>query len=170
MKTKTIELFEYSELSDEAKQKALSDWNEHNDNPLMQSHMINLLKEKLEERNIRYDANSIDVRYSLSHCQGDGFMFEGKLYWEGVVVRIKHSGHYYHSNSKDVQFYTGDETESLYSHTIADKFEKVYQEICKEMEQIGYDEIEYDRSAENFESVCEANEYYFTKEGKLNQF
>lgn len=168
MKTKTITLYEYSELSPEAKEKALNQWNENNDDPLMQSHMINLLKEELEERKITYDEDSIDVRYSLSHCQGDGFMFEGRLNWNGYTIKIKHQGHYYHSYSKSVEMYKivdGQEIEA--SEEDANAFEEIYQAICKKMEQTGYDHIEYITSEESFIEACEANEYTFREDGTM---
>lgn len=162
MKTKTINPYSYDELSKEAKERALRDWNETNDNPLMQSHMINVLKEKLEERKIKYDVDSIDVRYSLSNCQGDGFMFEGILYDDkDRIIKIKHVGRYYHSYSKEIDYPEASERDYA-------NFEKVYQSICKEMEQIGYDEIEYQQSEEYFKEECEANDYTFEESGKMN--
>ena len=163
MKTKTIELYEYSELSPEAKEKALAKWNETNDDPLMQSHMINLLKEKLEERGIKYDTDSIDVRYSLGYSQGDGFMFEGKLEDEKErAITIKHDGnaHYYHSHTANIDYPEASETDYA-------KFEKVYQAICNEMERIGYDETEQQQSEESFQDACDANEYTFRKDGTM---
>lgn len=161
MKQITINLYNYEELEPKAQARALSDYNEHNDDPLMQSHMINLLKEELDERHIKYDVDSIDVRYSLSHCQGDGFMFEGTLYDErGSVIKIKHSGRYYHSHSKEIDYEGASEREYQ-------NFEAVYQAICKKMEQAGYDHVEYEQSEENFIGVCEANEYTFEADGKM---
>lgn len=161
MQQKTITLYQYSELSDKAKKKALADWNETNDDPFLQSHMINILKEKLEERGIEYDVDSIDVRYSLSNNQGDGFMFEGTLYdGRGCEIKIKHSGHYYHKYSRDIDYPAASEREYAY-------FEKVYNSICDEMERMGYDEIEYEQSEENFIGVCEANEWTFREDGTL---
>lgn len=140
MKTKTIKLYEYGELSPKAKKKALAKWNETNDNPLMQSHMINLLKEKLEERGIKYDVDSIDVRYSLSNCQGDGFMFIGKIEYKGHTVTIKHGGHHYcHKYTGEIDYPEASEREYV-------DFQKVYYLICDEMERVGYDEIEYQQS------------------------
>lgn len=162
MKTKTITLYEYGELSPTAKEKARAKWNETNDNPLMQSHMINVLKEKLEERGIKYDTDSMDVRYSLSSCQGDGFMFEGVITWRGKDISIKHDGnaHYYHMHtaSFDYEGLTEDEF---------GQFKAVYEAVCKEMERIGYDEIEYQQSEESFEQACEANEWTFREDGTL---
>lgn len=73
MKTKTINLYEYAELSPEAKEKARAKWNETNDNPLMQSHMINVLKEKLDERGIKYDTDSMDVSRGHTRKENEGY-------------------------------------------------------------------------------------------------
>ncbi len=161
MKTKTIKLYEYSELSPKAQKIALNNWNQDNDYPFMQSHMINVLKEKLEERGIKYDTDSIDVRYSLSHCQGDGFMFIGKVMWREKEITIKHSSsRYYHlyTASFDYDGLTDDEF---------GQFEAVYKAICKEMERFGYDHIENEQSEENFVELCNANEYTFRENGEM---
>lgn len=158
--TRSVYLFK--DLSEEAKEKARDWYREGNDNPMMQSHMINLLKEKLDERGIKYDVDSIDVRYSLSYSQGDGFMFEGDIEWRKRTIRVKHSGHYYHSKSRSMEVIEGEEL----SDAEMGQFEAVYESVCDEMERVGYDEIEYENSAENIDEVMEANEYTFTKQGK----
>lgn len=171
MKTKTINLYEYSELSPEAKKKALDNWNEHNDDPLMQSHMINLLKEKLDERGIKYD-DSIDVRYSLSYCQGDGFMFLGTFEWKKYTVYISHNNsRYYHSKTASIEIH---ETDNLgfdigddYEPKVYDELETIYHAICKEMEQAGYNHIEWTMSEEYFLDACEANLYTFREDGTI---
>lgn len=162
MKTKTITLYEYSELSSEAKEKALNKWRETNDDPMMQSHMINLLKEDLDARGIKYNEDSIDVRYSLSHCQGDGFMFEGILTDDrGRTITIKHGGgHYYHEYSKVIDY--PEASEKKYAN-----FDTLYVNICKKMEREGYDHIEYTNSEESFIGECEANEWTFREDGTL---
>lgn len=167
MITTLLKLYEYSELSTEAKEKALRAWNETNYDPMMQSHMINLLKEELDERKIKYDVDSIDVRYSLAYCQGDGFMFEGKLTYKGKEVSIKHgSNHYYHSHTADFTYEDEEGNESMTEKQQA-AFEVVYHAICKTMERTGYDEIEYQQSEEVFEQACEANEYTFEADGTM---
>ncbi len=163
MKKIEITLYEFSELSDKAKQRALDEFRETNDSASyqLQSHLINLLKEELEDRKIEYDTDSIDVRYSLSYSQGDGLMFLGKLKWAGEDVTITHAGgHYYHSRSRDIDAPTLSEREY-------EDFSQVYQSICKKMEKIGYDEIEYQNSEEHFAEMCEANEWTFEENGTM---
>lgn len=163
MKTKTITLYDYSELSPEAKKRALSKWNETNDDPYMQSDMINRLKEKLDARGIKYDTDSIDVRYSLSYCQGDGFMFEGVFTWRGKEIKVKHDcSRYYHKHTADF-FYDDNEL----SDDEVVQFQAVYDALCKEMEQEGYEEIEYQQSEESFMNACEANGYTFREDGTM---
>lgn len=167
MKTIQIELFNYEELSDEAKERALADRNENHDDPLLQSHMINLLAEELDERGIKYGYpnKDLDVRYSLSHSQGDGFMFEGTLTLNGRDVTITHHDpHYYHSRTANFDY---GEDEDGPSEADREAFEKQYREICSVLEEKGYSEIEYQRSAECFAEECEANEYTFEKSGAM---
>lgn len=166
MKTIEIKLYEYTELSQEAKERALKDWNEDNYDPFMQSYMINVLKDKSEERKLEYETDSIDVRYSLSSSQGDGFMFEGIFQFGAYSVTVEHSGQYYHSNSKTIDI-VHSETHEQAPRSVYKAFEEVYQNICKEMEQIGYDYIEYEQSEENFIVTCESNEYTFEEDGKM---
>ena len=177
MKNITIALYNYEELNDKAKEKALKDWNQYNDDPFMQSHMINLLKEKLDERGIKYDEDSIDVRYSLSYSQGDGFMFEGTFsldYGAGrcYTANVKHSGHYYHSKSRTIEWLDADTAEEA-SEDVGEEgkdyqtFVQMYEEVCKEMERAGYDHIEWITSEEYFIDACEANEYTFEANGTM---
>ncbi len=167
MKEIKLKLYDYDELSEEAKEKALSDWNEHNDDPFMQSHMINLLKEELDERGIKYDEDSIDVRYSLAHCQGDGFMFIGIFYFEGHTVKVKHdNGRYYHKYSRDIDIYD-DETQEDAPEQVYTRFDKLYESVCDTMEQKGYEYIEWVTSEEHFAEVCEANGYTFEADGTM---
>lgn len=175
MKEVTIKLYDVEELEPKAFTKAYDEWRQHVDDPFMQSHMINLLKEKLEERGMAYDVDSIDVRYSLAHCQGDGFMFEGILspdYGAGrcYTAKIKHSGHYYHKYSRTIEWLdadTGQEDDTEEGQKDLAKFIEMYEEICKEMEEVGYSEIEYKESEEVFKEECEANEWTFEADGTM---
>lgn len=161
MKQITINLYTYDELSDKAKEKALAKFNEHNYDPMMSSHIGNLLMEELESRGIHYEASSIDVRYSLGYSQGDGLMFEGTLYDDkGRSITIKHSGRYYHSRSREIDYPEASEKEYK-------EFEDVYQDICKTIEKQGYEAIEYQQSEEYFREACEANEYTFESNGVM---
>lgn len=167
MKEINIKLYEYGELSDKAKERALDDWNRGDYDPMMKSHMTNLLKEKLDERGMKYDTNSICAFYSFNNRQGDGFVFEGKIEHKGHTVDIMHSdAFYYHKYTASFDF-QDDNGECTLSAGDMESFKQAYREICDDMEKIGYDHIEYEQSEDNFMSVCEANGYMFEENGKM---
>lgn len=177
MKTKTIELYTYDELTPEAKKKALKDYRENNDYAFLSEYLNERLHELLEENGIK-DTNDTSkagttptpVRYSLSYSQGDGAMFEGQFEWGTWHVSIKHLGRYSHSNSKEIDMYQI-EDDSIYpeQHTI-DKFEAIYQSICKTLEEDGYSYIEYEDSEENFIEMCNTNEDTFLSTGVMENY
>src|SRR5579859_5524827 len=140
--TKEFTLYEFDELSKEAKAKALQKHIEGNDYFFLQDCMSQRLHELLEENKIK-DLNDTSkagtkptpVFYSLSHSQGDGAMFEGEFEWKKYTIYIKHSGHYNHSNSKTIEIH---ETNNLgvdigddYEPKVYKDFEAIYQKICK---------------------------------------
>lgn len=172
MKTKTITLYNFNELTKEAQEKAHQDWIASNDYPFLSDCMNEWLHELLEENKTK-DLNDTSkpntkptpVFYSLSYSQGDGVMFEGHFEWKKYQVIIKHSGHYYHSNSKTIEITYGDDNEA--TEKVYAEFEKIYQSICEELETRGYNQVEYEDSLEVFEETCQANEYTFLSTGKM---
>lgn len=178
MKTKTITLYEYSELSKEAKEKAHRHYVEQEfDDASLTVHLDNLVQELLEKHGIevlstadgKYDSKYAKLYYSLSHCQGDGIMFEGIFsfptetekeggQWKKYQVKVKQSGHYSHSHSKTVEVEPENEA-------VEKEFEIVYQKICKELEQSGYAHIDDLQSEGYFEEECNANEWTFREDG-----
>lgn len=174
MKKKTITLYSFDELSEEAQKKAHKDWIENNDYTWLSDCMNERLHEILEENGIK-DLNDTSkpgtkptpVLYSLSNSQGDGVMFEGKFEWKKYQVIIKHSGRYYHSNSKTIEITYGDDIANEANEKVYKEFETIYQKICKNLEQYGYDWVEEEDSLERFQESCEVNEYTFTSDGKM---
>lgn len=175
MKTKTITLYNFNELSKEAQEKAHQDWINNNDYYYLGDCLNEWLHELLVENNIK-DLNDTSkpgtkptqVLYSLTCSQGDGCMFEGEFRWKDWYITIKHSGHYYHSNSKTVSWnYNEEPTDRQPSEKVEAQFESIYQSICKELENRGYDFIEQEDSLENFIEVCDGNEYTFLSSGKM---
>lgn len=168
MKTKTINVYEYNELSKEAKRRALNDWRNKYDNLFLQSELQGECNELIKNYGIECTSNFPICLYSLSYCQGDGLMFYGTFKWKQYVVDIKHSGHYYHSYSKFIELTDeSKEDETDASDEDYKAFEAIYQEICKKLEQQGYDMIESENSEEYFIDMCEANEWTFTSDGVM---
>ena len=177
MKTiqKTIEVFNYEELSDEAKARALKDWQDNDiDKTLfLEDDLREYIHEELKERGytvegVSTSANpSIRPLYSLSYCQGDGLMFEGTVSdKKDNVYTIKHGGGlYYHENSKDISITDKDGNDI--DGQIYEDFDTDYQVICRAAAERGYQEIEYANSEEAFIEACEANEYNFLASGEM---
>jgi hypothetical protein len=176
--TKTIDIYELHELEEEAKNRALEDWRVGNYYFFLESHLYNLLKEKLDENNIKYIDNNCKTKdglcllYSLSHSQGDGLCFTGTFEYRDITVYVTHNFRYYHSQSTTIEAqetnnlgYHIDESEPLYQQEKI--FRGIYESICKDLEVQGYDFIEYEDSMENFAECCMSNNYTFTKDGEM---
>ena len=143
MKTKTISLYEYSELEPKAKEKALDNYrNDSFDTYALQVHLDNEIEPLLEKHGIKpvqcikgYETTHAKIYFSLAHCQGDGVMFENTFDWKQYRVYIRQSGHYYHSHSAQIEiqeadnlgFHMDDEHEDVKA------FDEIYQSICKEL-------------------------------------
>ena len=178
--TKTYDVYTFEELSQEAKDKAREKWITNNDYPFLSDYLNERLHELLEENKIK-DTNDTSkpntkptpVLYSLSHCQGDGAMFEGTFEWQHLkktyTAVIKQSGYYYHYNSKTIELTYEDKDgneheadEKTYTH-----FNDIYVTICQLLAQDGYNYIDYENSEECFRETCEANEYNFLADGTM---
>jgi|TARA_Y100000310_G_C20499048_1_gene722998 hypothetical protein len=160
--TREYKLYNLAELSKEAKEKALNDWNGDNEFPFLEECMNDMLDELLKKYNLK--SEDAKCYYSLGYCQGDGAMFEGLIEWRNYYVNIKHSGHYYHYNSKEYTIRTK-KTDSEANENTHNQFEKIYRKICDELEKVGYDFIEAEQSMDNFQETCKANEYTFLSSG-----
>jgi len=166
MKTKTIELYEYDELSELAQKRARAWYREGNDFPGLSEEMTEYAKSLIEEAGISFD--NMRVFYSLTCCQGDGAMIEGGFIWNGHSVNVKQSGHYYHFNSKTFTIYDSEGIE-VNSSKLDDEFNDLYVSICKKLEKYGYDVIDLENDDENIADNIRANEYTFTKDGKREE-
>jgi len=177
MKQKTIQLYDFDELSDEAKSKALDNHNEHNDHDFLSENLNDYLSQLLEEAEIKTD--NAKLFYSLGYCQGDGVCFEGDFEYKGVNISGRHSGNYYHSNSvnieaEEIENDDDDDLKSDLNEIVQEEaeaeFKEVYQEICDKIEKAGYGEIEYNQSEEAFKEMCDANEYTFESNGIMRNY
>lgn len=164
MKVIKTNVYTFDELDEKAKERARDWYREIDDLPFLEEDMSQKLGELLKKSKIK-EIRDVNVQYSLAYCQGDGAMFTGVFGWGDYIATIKHRGHYYHSNSKEIELShdeTGEDANSIDYET----FEKIYQNICQELEKTGYKYIEYARSNEAVDESILSNEYTFTKEGK----
>lgn len=177
--TKVYEVYELEELSKEAQEKARAKWAQGNDYYFLEDVLNERLKEQLEERGIKYlkypnKEGLPKVIYSLSYCQGDGACFIGEFEYKSITLYITHRDNFYtHSRTASIEAqetknlgYHIDESEEVYKEV--KEFERIYEEICNELERQGYDFIEYEDSMEAFSEACDANGYTFTKDGEMD--
>lgn len=115
-----------------------------------------ILINKLDAQKIDYDGQNINIFFSLSYSQGDGFMFNGLIDTQKARFKIKHSGHYYHYNSKQIDLiclFKGKDKIECYCDEFSDAdqkkadaekevFNEWYVDLCKDMEKVGYGCIE----------------------------
>lgn len=195
MKTITIEVFKFNELSEKAKEKA-RDW----------------FRESLEfdGDNTKEDAKAIaalmgieisEIYFSGFSSQGDGAMFEGifracdvkiggvKGYapldaelhriasefelvaqkFPSAYFKVKHTGRYYHENCTDFYTSISDEDGEIESEE-ASEAEKMMIQAAKDFMKWIYRQLEseygYQNSNEYIDDNIILNEYDFTEDGK----
>ena len=164
MKTiqREYKVYKFEELSQEAREKAMQNWNENEEYEWLSDDMNWKLEELLKKAKIDGKAK---ISYSLGYSQGDGAMFEGEFNWKKYRISISQSGHYYHYNSKDITI-ENEEGEN-FSDEVYEKFDELYVSICKELEKYGYDVIEQAESEENLKDMFDANDYTFLENGEM---
>jgi len=159
-------VYEFEELSPEARKNAIDKWYEHEDYCYLEDELTECCKSLLEENNIVLKEN-LKLGYSLSYSQGDGLNFTGNFYWKKYDIRIKHSWRYQFASSSVIVIYNNRGEELPENHVDYEKFKKLYLNICNELEKYGYAELEYRMNDDEFSHHCEINEYTFSENGEL---
>ncbi len=168
MKTIQINLYKFSELSEEGKKKAIEEWYKNEDYPLLEDDLTESCFCLLQEKDVKYE--NIKLLYSLSNCQGDGLCFTGKIQKNNVILELTHNYRYYFAKSVTMEFYdingeeVGEETEA------AQELKSIYLDICGKLEKEGYSNLEYRMNNEEMEDLCEANDYYFLESGIMRNY
>ena len=161
MVQKIINLYSFNELSEEVKKLAIGKWYKNEDYSFLESDLKENLNQLLDLKNIEHETN---ILYSLSYSQGDGLCITGYLQDEnGNKLKAKHVGRYYHSKSTELTYYNSDGEECEEIQSLKD----IYFDTCKQLEKDGYSILEHRMNNEEFNEMCEANEYTFTEDGKL---
>lgn len=195
MKKIQLNIYQFSELSEEAKQIAIEDERE---NKYKHGEYLYFFKELCEERAKELGFNDIKLQYSLSYCQGDGLSFECKEFTKLEELYLKvlgkgkektakflaentwyqitgNKGHYCYASKSDVDLtiewnckeYDLNGNVFEVEKQVREMLEQKYIDLCKELEDAGYKEIEYENSDECIIEDIEANEYEFTEDGKI---
>lgn len=177
MKTRTINIYSFGELSDKAKQRAIDLWYEHEDYPFLQENLEYQLKE-LDKKGIFSD---VKLQYSLSYCQGDGLSFKANIdisKWtknKKVIEAVYSAGSTGNTGSysyaSESQIVIESENASAETEKKIDAIEKeiaaYYMDICRKLEKSGYAELEYRMDFKEFEEHAEANDYEYLENGEM---
>lgn len=195
MGTLCIHTFEYDELEESAKKKAIEDLYDINTNFDWWDSVVDDAKQIGAIMGIEIE----NIYFSGFSSQGDGACFEGfyrynkgsrkelkdyapvdeKLHrivqnlfdvqrrnFYALQARIKHSGHYYHKYCTDISVERDDGIE------ITSETEKRVTEILRDFMEWIYRTLEkehdYLHTREAIEDTIQANDYKFTEEGKRN--
>lgn len=198
--TRTKRIYKYSELSDEAKQVVLDQqrqWLYEEGTILsecaefaMEQTIVHALQGKdyegIGEHSDLFGKNgALKLSWDLSHSQGSGACFTGKLTRENAPaldwpmpigeVIIRNSGYYCHYNSPSFEFVEADGfvfenedgTVGKASQQAMDDFEDSIRDIFRDMERAGYKSMEFRLSDEAIEDDIgyQEEEYRYEADG-----
>ena len=192
--TKTINLYRFDELSEDAQEKVRYDIQQLDCKTFFEEDMQYHV-ECLEESQELFQSLKLEG-YSLSYCQGDGVSITAESFkipdqetadkvqstlceefpdddWKVEVghmvdiewCKVNHS--HMHENTYVIYgfYYAG------YAFTcddLKDSIQSAMRDICKEAERMGYDQIDDYGSHEHVSKTCEINDYWFTEDGEIN--
>lgn len=183
--------YEYKELSDTAKKVALEELRERAIDWDNSDQITELFQERLELLGYPTD----NVGWSLGYCQGDGVAFYGQIETRKVIDRLyaseperresilklwetglfdmkitRSNSHYHHFNTMRVEMsenaYDTDDGFQL-AESVRDDIQSDVKDVSKELEEIGYKEIEYYTEDATLIDDAEANDIEFTASGKI---
>lgn len=173
MKEYTVQRLAFSELNDEARERAISKCRDQLLEILDEREISDYLRDQIEGALGGYPED-IDIEYSLSYCQGDGVAIYGMirradapdLSWpEGAayvtMTRNSWGNHYSHYNSFSVDV-CDEEGEIVDDSDGTRILETQLRDLCRELERAGYKYIEGMTSREA------AIEYLETEEGEID--
>jgi hypothetical protein len=185
--TKEYQVYEFSELSDEVKEKVIRKWYENEDYSFLPEDLQNAL----ENHPDNIFSKGFELSYSLGSSQGDGLCIKGKIdlkkYLEieypalsteekealtdqYLVYSTGNKGRYTYASTQDIDYDYNDPDgirSELFEDKIIANMRNHYLFLCKEIEKDGYNMLEYRMSNEEFSDLCEENWYNFLENGKM---
>jgi hypothetical protein len=193
MRTVRTKVFFFNELSKEAQENAIEKERDSVYNNLFLDFFNDSATEQISEKGF---FDSINIQYSLSYSQGDGFSFSCNKVEKDVLIKIftnilgpgkektidiliDNSNFDISLNSrycyaaKNQLTYELENTRSYdwlcckVVEEVQQELREIYIDLCNDLENQGYKEIEYQLSDEAIIENLIANEYEFTEEGNI---
>lgn len=163
--TKKYKVYEFKELSKEAKDKVIEKYYEMEDYPFLAENLTESCKTLLEENKIKYNED-LRLGYSLTYSQGDGLNFVGSFEWKKYHIIITHSYDYEFASASEITI-MNEESEEIDNEKIKEQFKTIYLDICEKLEKEGYSELEYRMNYKEMQEHCEVNDYNFLEDGTM---
>jgi hypothetical protein len=156
------ELYRFEDLDNESQDKAIERYRDKYDySPFMYDSITEYITTAIEESGYNIVGN-IEACYCLGHCQGDGVSFSGKIEdKDGKQYTITQSGRYCHAYTMDACDENDEEAPEVLEEM---------RNIAKKAEKFGYRYMEDALSDESLREEIKANEFLFTKDGKIDAY
>jgi len=165
MKIVTYKVYDFNELSGEARQAAIEKWYKNEEYPFLAEDLTDLCGTLLSEKKITHD--ELKLYYNLSNCQGDGLCFIGKFQWKKYYISITHNYRYYYAESTEIML-MNEKGNEVYNEKAIKQFTDIYLNICGKLEKEGYGILEYRMNFDEMRDFCETNNYTFTANGIMD--
>jgi len=196
MKTITVNLYSYDELSEKAKEKALEEMKDINTNYDWWDAVYDDAKEIGKLMGIEID----EIYFSGFWSQGDGACFEGtysykkdsvnavkeyapsdtevqeiaknlfdiqKKHFYQLTAGVKHSGRYSHENSTDIAVFNKDSSSEY--QVDCEELEKELRSFMKWIYSQLEKQYDYLSSKAVIEDTINSNDYYFSEDGSFGK-
>lgn len=195
MKTISVNLYSFDELSEAAKQVAIE---KRRQSKYECDYLLECFSDDATGKIIEAGFEDPKLSYSLNNCQGDGLSFKASNYDKEKLIELfkKHLGpnkektidlildylsieikgntgnHYCYASKNDIELifeYYNSEVPNIEDiiAAVESDLKDIYMNLCDELEKQGYEEIEYQFSDECITEDIQANEYEFTEEGHV---
>lgn len=185
MKTKTVKVYSFSELSNNAQEKAINNYYENEE--------YFYLSEDLNEELNQIDSYFYDTKiyYSLNYCQGDGLCILGDFDFDKWIkdkynfkqsvndtvynlvysVKSKSNRRYCFASKSDIIVETDpylDKYPNLEDliNSIINDIREYYMDICKKLELYGYSILDYRMDPIEFSDYADANNILYLPSGE----
>ena len=191
MRTVRTKIYQFNELNDKAKQVAIENFRD-NQQEIFLDFFNEYCLEQIEEAGFK---GKVSLNYSLSYSQGDGLSFNAEYFdklndifkevlgeakqksIDAIInessFTLKSTNNYYCYASKNDLDFTLENYSREYKNIdlvigkVREKLEDLYINLCKDLENKGYSEIEYQNSDEYITEEIINNKYEFTENGNL---
>lgn len=191
-KTIRTKVYSFGELSDDAKQTAIENYRRTNESDW--SFETECLTDYFVERAEAAGFENPRFQWRLSCSQGDGVSFSAdgygnirdlfrKVLGDGKETTIDiildninediagNTGRYCYASDDQIEISVsyGRDLPNVEDvvYKVRDMISDIYLQLCSDLENIGYKQMEYLESDEYISETMEANEYLFTKDGRI---